>query len=50
MARNIVGTLFEIGRGKIKPEKIKDIIEAKDRIKAGKTAPACGLFLEKIEY
>jgi tRNA pseudouridine38-40 synthase len=50
MARNIVGTLFEIGRGKIQPEKIKDIIEAKDRRKAGKTAPACGLFLEKIEY
>ena len=50
MARNIVGTLFEIGRGKIQPEKIKDILEAKDRRKAGKTAPACGLFLEKIEY
>jgi tRNA pseudouridine38-40 synthase len=50
MARNVVGTLVEIGRGKIPPEQMKTILEAKDRRVAGKTAPACGLFLERIEY
>jgi tRNA pseudouridine38-40 synthase len=50
MARNIVGTLVEIGRGRITPDKMKEILEAKDRRVAGKTAPALGLFLEKIVY
>jgi len=50
MARNIVGTLVEIGRGKIPPDHMKTILEAKDRRVAGKTAPARGLFLEKIVY
>jgi tRNA pseudouridine38-40 synthase len=50
MVRNIVGTLVEIGRGKIPPEQMKTILEARDRRIAGKTAPACGLFLEKIQY
>ena len=50
MARNIAGTLVETGREKIPPEKIKDILKAKDRRTAGKTAPARGLFLEKIVY
>lgn len=50
MARNIVGTLVEVGRGKITPEKMKEVLEANDRRLAGKTAPACGLFLEKICY
>ena len=50
MARNIAGTLVDTGRGKIPPEKIKEILKAKDRCAAGKTAPACGLFLEKIVY
>ncbi len=50
MARNIVGTLVDIGKGRIEPEKIKEILEAKDRRAAGKTAPARGLFLEKIVY
>lgn len=50
MARNIVGTLVEIGRGRIPPEQMKTILEAHDRRTAGKTAPACGLFLERIEY
>jgi len=50
MARNITGTLAEIGRGRIPPGKMKDILEAKDRQAAGKTAPPCGLFLEKINY
>ncbi len=50
MARNIVGTLVKIGRGNIQPVDIKEILESKDRRAAGQTAPACGLFLEKIVY
>jgi tRNA pseudouridine38-40 synthase len=50
MARNIAGTLVEIGMGKRRPAEMKEILESQDRRLAGKTAPACGLFLEKIEY
>ncbi len=50
MVRAIVGTMVEIGAGKIKPENINEIILAKDRSKAGKSAPAKGLFLTDIEY
>jgi len=50
MVRNIVGTLVEIGKGKIPPEKMKDILAAYDRKLAGPTASAKGLFLEKITY
>jgi tRNA pseudouridine38-40 synthase len=50
MARNIVGTLVEVGRGRISPETVKDILRIRDRQKAGPTAPAKGLFLERITY
>lgn len=50
MVRNIVGTLVDVGKGSTAPEVIPDMIKAKDRSAAGKTAPANGLFLEKIEY
>ena len=50
MVRNIVGTLVEIGRGKWKPEKISQILEAKDRTAAGPIAPAEGLCLMWIKY
>ncbi len=50
MVRNITGTLVDIGRGKYPPEKIKEILLSRDRNNAGPTAPACGLFLEKIVY
>ncbi|MEE8329515.1 MAG: tRNA pseudouridine(38-40) synthase TruA [Thermodesulfovibrionia bacterium] len=50
MARNIVGTLVEVGRGRISPDKVKEILDSKDRRSSGPTAPAQGLFLEKIEY
>lgn len=50
MVRAIVGTLIEIGRGKLKAEDIKTIIEAKDRSLAGYSVPAQGLFLEAVEY
>ncbi|MBN2455655.1 MAG: tRNA pseudouridine(38-40) synthase TruA [Sedimentisphaerales bacterium] len=50
MVRNIVGTLIEVGKGKLEPEKIKQIIEAKDRTAAGPIAPAAGLCLVWIKY
>ncbi|HAQ52204.1 MAG TPA: tRNA pseudouridine(38-40) synthase TruA [Lachnospiraceae bacterium] len=50
MVRIIAGTLIAVGQGRIKPEEIIDIIEGKDREKAGPTAPACGLTLVGIEY
>ncbi len=50
MVRNIVGTLVEIGRGKWMPEKINEILEAKDRKAAGPIAPAAGLCLMWIKY
>ena len=50
MVRIIVGTLVDVGLGKIKPEEVKDIIESKDRSKAGKTFPPQGLYLLKVEY
>ncbi|MDA8170952.1 MAG: tRNA pseudouridine(38-40) synthase TruA [Nitrospiraceae bacterium] len=50
MARNIVGTLVEAGRGRIRPEQMEEIIAARDRRLAGPTAPAHGLFLERVYY
>lgn len=50
MVRAIVGTLVEIGRGKIAPEAIHDIISSRNRSEAGMSVPAQGLFLEKVEY
>ncbi|OGP29997.1 MAG: tRNA pseudouridine(38-40) synthase TruA [Deltaproteobacteria bacterium GWC2_42_11] len=50
MVRIMVGTLVDLGRGKITLENFKDIIEAKDRTKAGMTAPPHGLFLKEVEY
>ncbi len=50
MVRNIVGTLVEVGRGRWVPEKITEILKAKDRAAAGPIAPASGLGLMKIEY
>ncbi|UCF87251.1 MAG: tRNA pseudouridine(38-40) synthase TruA [Nitrospiraceae bacterium] len=50
MARNIVGTLVEVGRGKVPAQEMKRIMESKDRKCAGQTAPAQGLFMEKIVY
>ena len=50
MVRSIVGTLLEVGRGKISPEHFCHILEAKDRTYAGPTAPPHGLFLVGVEY
>ena len=50
MVRIIVGTLIYVGIGKISAQNIPEIIESKDRKKAGKTAPACGLYLVEVIY
>ena len=50
MVRIIAGTLLEVGIGKIKPTEITEIIEAKDRKRAGKTLPPQGLCLISVEY
>ena len=50
MVRNIVGTLIEVGRGKLSPDDIVPILEARDRGRAGPTAPARGLCLVNVEY
>lgn len=50
MVRIIVGTLVKVGLGDYSPEHVKDIVEAKDRSKAGPKVPPEGLTLVKIEY
>ncbi len=50
MVRAIVGTLLEVGKGNINLEEFKQIIECKNRSKAGFSVPAYGLFLSNIKY
>ncbi|MBQ2842455.1 MAG: tRNA pseudouridine(38-40) synthase TruA [Clostridia bacterium] len=50
MVRIMVGTLIDISRGRIPPDSIESIISAKNRSAAGYTAPAHGLYLNKIHY
>lgn len=50
MVRNMVGTLVDVGIGRWKPEKMSEILEAKDRTAAGPIAPAAGLCLIRVEY
>jgi tRNA pseudouridine38-40 synthase len=50
MVRAIVGTLHEIGRGKIPPEQMATILAAKDRTKAAFTCPPLGLFFVSVDY
>jgi len=50
MVRAIVGTLLDVGVGKIPPSRINEIIETKNRSEAGVTVPACGLYLTQIKY
>lgn len=50
MIRIISGTLLEIGMGNLEPEVINEILSEKDRRKAGKTLPACGLKLIEVKY
>ena len=48
--RIMVGTLIEIGKGKIKSKELAEIISSKDRSRAGPTVPAHGLYLMKVKY
>jgi len=50
MVRNIVGTLVDVGLGRITPAEFKEILESKNRSLAGATAPAHGLFLMEVKY
>mgnify|MGYP000465957124 FL=1 len=50
MVRIISGTLLDVGLGKIQPEEIPEMIESKDRQRAGKTLPAHGLYLVEVKY
>jgi len=50
MVRILVGTLLMVGKGEMRPEEVKDVLDARDRTKAGQTAPAKGLRLEKVYY
>ncbi len=50
MARIIVGTLIKIGEGNMDPDYMKEVLEQKDRDKAGDTAEAKGLFLQEVLY
>lgn len=50
MVRIIVGSLLKVGMGMIPPEEVKNILEARDRTRAGHKAAACGLTLVEIEY
>ena len=50
MVRILTGTLLEAGYHRLRPEDMDRILEAKDRKKAGPTAPACGLTMMKVDY
>ena len=50
MVRAIVGTLFDVGRGRITLEEFDKIVEGKRRTDAGESMPGNALFLERIEY
>lgn len=50
MVRNIVGTLVEVGFGRISVKRFAEILESRDRREAGKKAPAQGLFLMQVKY
>lgn len=50
MVRNIVGTTVEVGRGRIPVADVRKMIDSRDRRTSGITAPAHGLFLDRVEY
>ena len=50
MVRNIVGTLIDVGRGRLQPAEVSAILAARNRNRAGPTAPAQGLCLMNVEY
>ena len=50
MVRAVVGTLIEVGRGRMSLDEFRQVIEGKQRTQAGESMPAKALFLEKVEY
>ena len=50
MVRAIVGTMLNVGTNKISLDNFQEIIQSKDRSKAGSSAPAKGLYLTEIKY
>lgn len=50
MVRNLVGTLVDVGRGALEPERVGEILESSDRREGGRGAPPQGLFLMEIAY
>jgi tRNA pseudouridine38-40 synthase len=50
MVRNLVGTMLDVDRGRLRAEEIPAILAARNRAAAGPTAPARGLFLHSVEY
>jgi tRNA pseudouridine38-40 synthase len=50
MVRNIVGTVLEVGSGRMSVDDFCSVLEGKDRSAAGPTAPARGLFLQEVYY
>ena len=50
MVRILAGTLVAVGKGKMTPTQVQDLLESGDRTRAGVTAPACGLTLVRVIY
>ena len=50
MVRIIAGTLLEVGMGRIPADSVGEIIDSRDRQRAGRTLPACGLTLEEVYF
>jgi tRNA pseudouridine38-40 synthase len=50
MVRAIAGTLVEVGLGRWPPDRVAEILASRDRARAGRAAPASGLFLVRVDY
>ena len=50
MVRTLVGSLVDVGRGARRPAWLGEVLASRDRTRAGRTAPACGLFLVDVQY
>ena len=50
MVRAVVGTLLDVGRGKMTTEQFADVLQARNRCSAGQSAPADGLYLVRVDY